>query len=95
MDSADNTSDYANVTFDFQQGTNLIGSDGSSTANMHYEVLRDEAGNLRMVIDYLGIFPYWQMDDDWYITEVNNQRIELHYINDDANDESVIVFEKI
>lgn len=95
MDGVDNTTDYANVTFDFQGNANLIGSDGSTPANMHYEVLRDNTGNLRMVIDYLGIFPYWQMDDDWYVTDVLDNRIELHYVNDSTDTNNVLVFEKL
>lgn len=95
MESADNTTDYGNIIFDFQENANLLGTDGSTTANLNYEVLRDNEGNLRMVINYLGIFPYWQMDDDWYITEVLENRIELHHIDDDTNNEFVLVFEKL
>ena len=95
MDGADNTSDYAGITFDFSTGANIQANDAGTVTNLQGEVVRDENGNLRYVINYLGIFPYWQMDDDWYITEVDNNRLELHHVNDDNNNDFVLVFEKI
>lgn len=95
MDGADNTSDYAGITFDFSTGANIQANDAGTVTNLQGEVVRDENGNLRYVINYLGIFPYWQMDDDWYITEVDANRLELHHVNDDNNNDFVLVFEKI
>lgn len=95
MDGADNTSDYAGITFNFSTGANIQANDAGTVTNLQGEVVRDENGNLRYVINYLGIFPYWQMDDDWYITEVDNGRLELHHVNDDNNNDFVLVFEKI
>jgi len=95
MDGADNTSDYAGITFDFSAGANIQANDAGTVTNLQGEVVRDESGNLRYVINYLGIFPYWQMDDDWFITEVDNNRLELHHVNDDNNNDFVLVFEKI
>lgn len=95
MNGADNTSDYAGITFDFSTGANIQANDAGTVTNLQGEVVRDENGNLRYVINYLGQFPYWQMDDDWYITEVDNSRLELHHVNDDNNNDFVLVFEKI
>jgi len=95
MNGADNTSDYAGITFDFSTGANIQANNAGTVTNLQGEVVRDENGNLRYVINYLGQFPYWQMDDDWYITEVDNSRLELHHVNDDNNNDFVLVFEKI
>lgn len=95
MNGADNTSDYAGITFNFSTGANIQANDAGTVTNLQGEVVRDENGNLRYVINYLGQFPYWQMDDDWYITEVDNSRLELHHVNDDNNNDFVLVFEKI
>ena len=95
MEGVDNTSDYSGITFNFSSGANIQANNAGTITNLQGEVVRDENGNLRYVINYLGIFPYWQMDDDWYITEVNSNRLELHHVNDDNNNEFVFVFEKI
>lgn len=95
ISNQDNTTDYDGIVFDFQDGATFTADNGSFVANLEYEILRDINGNLRFVINYLGQFPYWQMDDDWYITEVDQNRIELHHVNDDTNNEFVLVFEKL
>ncbi len=94
MENVENSEDYDGITFGFQSDATLLGDNGSWMAELGYEVLRDQEGNLRFVINYLGQFPYWQMDDDWYITEVNSTRVEVHSVNDDNNMEFVLVFEK-
>ncbi|TYP96256.1 hypothetical protein C7447_1086 [Tenacibaculum adriaticum] len=95
-DSVDITADYYSIDFDFQSNTDLVGFNNNDqiSSTLHWNVVRDQSGKLRFVIDYLGTFPYWQMDDDWYITEVTSTRIELHYVNDSTNNEFVLVFEK-
>ena len=95
MEGVDNTSDYSGITFNFSAGANIQANNAGTITNLQGEVVRDENSNLRYVINYLGIFPYWQMDDDWYITEVDNSRLELHQVNDDNNNDFVLVFEKI
>ncbi|WP_304141985.1 hypothetical protein [Mesoflavibacter zeaxanthinifaciens] len=95
MEGVDNTSDYSGITFNFSAGANIQANNAGTITNLQGEVVRDENSNLRYVINYLGIFPYWQMDDDWYITEVDNSRLELHHVNDDNNNDFVLVFEKI
>ena len=95
MEGVDNTSDYSGITFNFSAGANIQANNAGTITNLQGEVVRDENSNLRYVINYLGIFPYWQMDDDWYITEVNSNRLELHHVNDDNNNEFVFVIEKM
>jgi hypothetical protein len=95
MDNQDNTSDYSGIMFDFSSGANITADNNGTVTELQGDVVRDEIGNLRYVINYLGLFPYWQMDGSWYITEVDANRIELHHVNDDANNEFVLVFEKI
>ena len=95
MEGVDNTSDYSGITFNFSAGANIQANNAGTITNLQGEVVRDENSNLRYVINYLGIFPYWQMDDDWYITEVNSNRVELHHVNNDNNNEFVLVIEKM
>ncbi|MDA0178581.1 MULTISPECIES: hypothetical protein [Mesoflavibacter] len=94
MDNVDNTSDYAGIEFDFSTEANIIANDNGTITNLQGDVVRDSNGTLRFVINYLGQFPYWQLDDDWYITEVDANRMELHHVNDDNNNQYVLVFEK-
>ncbi|MDY0781544.1 hypothetical protein [Tenacibaculum sp. IB213877] len=95
-DSVDITGDFDNIDFNFENNTNLVAVNNNDdvTSTLHWEAVRDQSGNLRFVIDYLGTFPYWQMDDDWFITSVTSTRIELHHINDANNTEFVLIFEK-
>ncbi|WP_051169864.1 hypothetical protein [Mesoflavibacter zeaxanthinifaciens] len=95
MEGVDNTSDYSGITFNFSAEANIQANNAGTITNLQGEVVRDENNNLRYVINYLGIFPYWQMDDDWYITEVNSNRLELHHVNNDNNNEFVFVVEKM
>ncbi|MBR9757306.1 MAG: hypothetical protein GYB39_04430 [Algicola sp.] len=95
MENAENSQDYDGVVFNFQSNATLLGDNGSWIAELDYDVLRDNEGNLRFVINYLGQFPYWQMDDDWYITSVNSTQIELHAVNDVNNTDFVLIFEKM
>ena len=94
MDNVDNTSDYAGIEFDFSTEANITANDNGTITNLQGDVVRDSNSTLRFVINYLGQFPYWQLDDDWYITEVDANRMELHHVNDDNNNQYVLVFEK-
>ncbi len=98
-DSNNNTDDFDNIEFNFEDNNDVIATDYNpvtpSSHRFFWQALRDDNNVLRMVINMDGQIPFYKLTDDWYITEVSENRIELHYINDGSNTENVIVFEKI
>ncbi len=99
QDGIDQTDDFTDVKFNFQENNNTVVIDYSvatpSEQNLQYEVLRDNSNQLRFIINYLGLFPYYEIDNDWYITEVGENKIELHNINEPNDTQNVLVIEKI
>ncbi len=88
------TAQFNGIDFNFEGNTNLVATLNNEVSTLSWNVVRDSSENLRCVINYLGENPYWDLDDDWYITAVTETRLELHHVNDAANTEFVVVFEK-
>ncbi|WKN42158.1 hypothetical protein [Tunicatimonas pelagia] len=98
-DNEDETDDFAGLTFEFQEGGDLIISDGNQSTTARWSITNS---NRRVEIDLddddLTVFgnrdELEDLDDDWIVVEKSDNLLYLRE-DDDDSDRDEVRFERI
>ncbi|TAI49618.1 hypothetical protein [Flagellimonas allohymeniacidonis] len=92
-DGMDMTDNYTDMDFNFStmHQVEVSVNDDPIAAGL-WRVLRDDDGNLKFFLNFDNDGSLTELTDDWYINEVDANRIEL--VHEDENSTEILVFEK-
>lgn len=94
-DGIDETADFADYTFTFAEGGELIATDGTTTQTGQWSVVNDDDDDYDQDndLEFLISFPvpdssiFDDLNDDWDIVSVTDTRIELIDEDEDEADD--------
>ncbi|GGD98796.1 hypothetical protein [Planktosalinus lacus] len=88
----DETSHFNSFTFDFMENGQIAVSNSSVTLEGTWFVSGSDS-NLKLVLNFIDVYPLDELDEDWSVVSFSNTLIDLIEENDDDGD--ILKFEKL
>jgi len=89
----DETSDFNSFSFDFLENGLIIVSNSQVTLEGTWQVTINSNDNLKLILNFIDVFPLDELDDDWLVVEFQNNQINL--LEDGDPDGDILIFEKL
>lgn len=87
---------YSNYHLNFNANGTVVATDGgSSTFYGTWSAFLDSNNDIRFLIDFGSNPPFDEFNDDWYVFDLQNNRIELHDNSSNSGSTDILVFERI
>lgn len=88
----DETSDFNSFSFDFLENGVVIASNAQVTLEGTWQVTIDSNDELKLILNFISVFPLDEIDDDWLVVEFQNNQVKL--ADNDDPDADILIFEK-
>ncbi len=94
FDDADDTTDYADYTFNFASDNSATAMNMSGTTNGTWSTSTGDETDLELNLDFGTGIPLDELMEDWDVLEVNNDIIRLKDISGGDGSEDLLTFER-
>ncbi len=91
----DETENYNDFGFEFNENLFVVASRGNETIEGQWSVdFDDDIDALKLELSFGATVPFDQLNEDWQVISKTDERIELKYIDTEAEEELRLVFER-
>jgi hypothetical protein len=88
------TEDYQGYHLEFYESGKVLAEGNGELVKGSWMVLREE-GKLQMELNFGDHELFGEFNEDWRIVSINENRIELHELDDDGNEKEKLVLERL
>ena len=93
FDKTDETNKFSGYNFSFNSSGNVTATKGGSTVNGTWSSGNDDS-QVKLVLNFNGVNPFDDIEDDWHIISQSNSEIKLNDISGGSGETDYLTFEK-